>query len=262
MSEADLENSPSLWVGQLPVPARDGHKYQRGHAVILGARDLTGATRLAAEACSRMGTGLVTVLAPARADVYRAVLPPDIMVSEAGIDQVRQPTALLAGCGGITEQHTKDVVNWSARVLCIVDASGIRDFHSVQGGPMSILTPHQGEFDAAFPHITGTRTQRAAQAAQERGVVIVLKGAETIIASPDKTMVTNRHASAYLAKAGTGDVLAGMIAGLVAQGMSAPLACCAAVWMHGEAGIRVGPGLVAGDILGEIPAILSDLLGS
>ena len=123
-----------------------------------------------------------------------------------------------------------------------------------------ILTPHQGEFERAFGRLEGSRSEQAQAAARLSGALVVLKGAETIIAHPDGRFAINTHASPWLAKAGTGDVLAGMIAGLLAQGMPSFESALAAVWIHGEAGIEIGPGLIAGDIPEAIPGILRKLL--
>ena len=130
----------------------------------------------------------------------------------------------------------------------------------------TVLTPHEGEFARSFANLTGDRTERAMAAAKACGGVVALKGAETVIASPGGQLVTNSHASLFLAKAGTGDVLAGMICGLLAQ--CDPVTreamfemVCAAVWMHGEAGIRLGPGLTASDLENALPGILRDLYG-
>ncbi len=255
-----VENTPDVWDASLPIPKPDGHKYDRGHAVIFAAPDLTGATRLAAEACSRIGAGLVTVLAWQRADIYRATLPADIMVSEQEIEALRKPSVVLAGSGGMTDRQRDAFDAWSAQGDCVADAGAIKDFSTKDGASTCVLTPHEGEFAEAFPELKGTREERALEAARQMKTIIVLKGSETMIVAPDGQLVINRHASPYLAKAGTGDVLAGMVTGLIAQSMPPFEASCAAVWMHGEAGLRLGPGLVAGDLAGQIPSILHDLL--
>jgi len=255
------ENHPDLWCDKLPNPRLDGHKYDRGHAAIFAATELTGATRLAAEACSRIGAGLVTVLATHRADIYRSTLPPDIMVSEDALDGVRNPTALLGGCGGMAPTQRDELYPGFKGCIRIFDADSIpgQDDRGVLD-ETCILTPHDGEFDKVFPELSGSREDRAAKAAKLCNAIVVLKGSRTIIAAPDGRVVVNTHASLWLAKAGTGDVLAGIIAGLAAQLMKPFNTACAAVWIHGEAGRRLGPGLVAGDIAGQLPAILSELL--
>ncbi len=255
-------NKAKFWFASLPAPSPLGNKYDRGHAVIIGADELTGATRLAATACSRIGAGLVTVMAQEAASIYRMSLPPEIMVRQNGFENLKKPSVILAGCGGINPQVLQTLQETFTNCVWVLDADAIisafrqnMKFHN-----RAVITPHQGEFDRAFPEISGSREERACQVAQSHEIIVVLKGQRTIIACPDGRMKMNFHASPYLASAGTGDVLAGMITGLLAQGMLAFEACCAAVWMHGEAAIRFGPGMVAGDIPDLIPYILSDLL--
>ena len=258
-------NTPSLWQDHLPRPDVGGHKYHRGHAVIQAADELTGATRLAATACSRMGAGLVTVVSPAKADFFRTVLPPDIMVRDRFDPTMRGVTAILAGPGG--GDAAAQLPELEQPAFKVLDAGALPqagNYSTIDA--KTVLTPHEGEFARAFPDITGERAERALAAAKACGGIVVLKGADTIVAAPDGRLVTNRHASPFLAKAGTGDVLAGMICGLLAQcdpetreaafGM-----VCAAVWMHGEAGIRLGPGLTASDLESALPGILRDLYG-
>ncbi|WP_371158106.1 NAD(P)H-hydrate dehydratase [Jannaschia sp. 2305UL9-9] len=255
MTETPRINVPDLWGDRLPRPTTEGHKYDRGHAVLLGAPELTGATRLAAGACSRIGCGLVTVLARARGDVYRMTLAPDIMVTDAVPDS---GDVLLGGPGGIAPEDLSGMLaarDMRARVFDAGAIPGPDGFDDLDD--TCILTPHTGEFARRF----GSAGQGAAQrVAADSGAVVVLKSARTVIAGPDGRLVVNEHASPYLAKAGTGDVLAGLIAGLAGQGMAPFDAACAAVWIHGEAGRRIGPGLIAGDIADRVPAILGDLL--
>jgi hydroxyethylthiazole kinase-like uncharacterized protein yjeF len=259
------ENEPANWSEILPVPRVDGHKYDRGHALIFGAPLLTGATRLAASACSRMGAGLVTVHAGEKADIYRCTLPADIMVTEADPANLRKVTGVLAGPGGIDPDQQRVIFANPWNGVRVFDADCLPrqdDFQLID--QRCILTPHAGEFCRMFPDLADnlkvSREACAAEAAKRCGAIIVLKGQQSIIAEPSGAIVVNRHASPYLAKAGTGDVLAGMITGLVTQGMASFEAACAAVWMHGDAGRRIGAGLVAGDIEGVLPALLKDLL--
>lgn len=257
------DNTPALWKDLLPRPAADGHKYDRGHAVILAADELTGATRLAATACSRIGAGLVTVISLAKADFFRTVLPPDIMVRDRLDPAMRGITALLAGPGGgDATAHLPELGQASFKIL---DAGALprAGIHGTVDAA-TVLTPHEGEFARAFPDLAGKRTERALAAAKACGGLIVLKGAETVVASPGGQVAVNRHASPFLAKAGTGDVLAGMICGLLAQcDPETPEVTfemvCAAVWIHGEAGIRLGPGLTASDLETALSGILRDL---
>lgn len=256
------ENRPDLWRDKLPRPKPDSHKYDRGHAAIFAAPDLTGATRLAAEACARVGAGLVTVLATQRADVYRTALPPDIMVSEDTLDDVRSPAAILGGCGGLAPAQRNELYMRFDNCVRVFDADAIPA--TEDRGVLDsncILTPHDGEFAKAFPDMKGDRASKARGAAATGGATVVLKGSETVIAASDGRLALNTHATPWLAKAGTGDVLAGMVTGLAAQGMDPFNASCAAVWIHGEAGRRAGPGLIAGDIADQLPTILHELFG-
>lgn len=251
-----MKNTPKLWKSLFPKPTPDGHKYDRGMAAIYGAPDLTGATRLAASACARMGAGLVNVLStPERADVYRAACPAHILVRSLDWDDPKV-SARLYGSGGLARG-----VKIRFDRPCVLDAEAILALGGQAVSGVCVMTPHEGEFAKAFPDIEGSREERALAAAAQSGAIVVLKGPETVIAAPDGRAVVNAHASPYLASAGTGDVLAGMITGLLAQGMPAFEAACAAVYLHGDAARRFGPGLVSGDLIDLIPASLKETLG-
>ena len=258
MSTTTANNAPQIWLKKLPRPATHGHKYHRGYAAIYGAPLLTGATRLAATACSRIGAGLVSVVASDNFDIYRICLPADIMVHD---ELPQKASVALAGSGGVTPEHSRSLLNKSELSAKVFDADALPERGDFQHLDDScILTPHFGEFERVFGAIDDDAEHAARNAAVASGAIVVLKSSTTVIANPNGDTVTNRHASPYLAKAGTGDVLAGMITGLAAQGMQPFDACCAAVWMHGESGIRLGPGLVASDIPDIIPEILQELL--
>lgn len=254
-----LSNTPDLWRDSLPRPRADDYKYSRGHTIVMGAPAYTGATRLAAEASSRIGSGLVTVLSVEQAQVYRATLPADIMVREEGLDEINRPNVILAGPGGY-DSWAGELIKASNKSLGLVlDADAIRLCGELEH-PTKVITPHAGEFERYFGRIGDNPAQKAIDVAKRLNVVVVLKGSRTLIAAPDGRMAENGHASPYLAKAGTGDVLAGMIAGLLAQAMPAFEAACAGVWLHGDASLRVGPGLVPQDLLIELRPALADLL--
>ena len=252
-------NAPELWAARLPKPSLDGHKYHRGHAVILGAETYTGATRLAAEACSRIGAGLVTVHSPAQAQVYRATLAADIMVRDDALSALNQPGTVLAGPGGCSDAQAAALSALQGPFDLVLDADAIRLWRT-QKARSCIVTPHEGEFERYFENHAGDTATRASAAAKSSGLIMVLKGPQTVIGAPDGQTVLNSTASPYLAKAGTGDVLAGLITGLLAQGMPAFDAACAGVWIHGHAGERIGPGLIPQDITAEIQSILAELL--
>ncbi len=250
------DNAPHLWLSQIPRPDPDGHKYNRGHALIYGAPELTGASRLAAESCARMGAGLVTVVGGKKSDVYRASLPAHILVRDRVPEDQSKITAMLIGPGGVPKTCKIEAARKRFYGL-VVDADAIGKKYDLYAN--CVLTPHEGEFAKAFPTVRGTREERASAAAKISGAIIVLKGPGTVIAHPDERITVNPHRVAGLAPAGAGDVLAGMIAGLMAQGMSPYESAAAAVWIHAEAGSRSGPGLVASDLPGIIPFILAEL---
>lgn len=254
MTERINENSPDLWLSVLPQKTGDQHKYDYGHVLIYGALELTGATTLAASACARIGAGLVTVIAPQdTGSLYRTLLPPHILVREDPAYDDPRMTARLYGPGGLAV--TPD---YKSPCPLILDADALRDLPA-QLPAETVLTPHEGEFARAFPNLTGSRTERAQAAAKATGAIIVLKGSETLIADPDGHATLNRHASPHLATAGSGDVLAGLIAGLIGRGMPPYEAACAAVWIHGDCSLRFGPGLVAADLPDLIPESLAAL---
>lgn len=278
-----LRNGPALWRQALPRPAPDGHKYRRGHAVVVsGPAHATGAARLAAGAALRIGAGLVTVIATPEAMVDNAAHLTAIMLREADDDAAlaeilkdeRLNAALIGPGSGRTEATRRNVL----AILCspaaaILDADALSVFQdepdalftAVTGrGAATVLTPHDGEFARLFPDLAERpdKVARAREAAKRSGAIVVLKGADTVVASPEGLACINEHGSPFLATAGTGDVLAGMVSGLLVQGMPPFEAASAAVWMHGEAGRRLGPGLISEDIAGAMAAVLRDLFGA
>lgn len=260
----DMQNNViALWRSHFPIPPDTAHKYDRGHAVIFGAPELTGATRLAAAACSRIGAGLVTVLANNLAEVYRASLPADIMVRCCKLDELCKLRVMLGGPGGIDLNHKAMLYKNIPGIRRVFDASAIpkKPDWSVLD-KTCVLTPHQGEFDQAFADIDGVPQDRVRRAAKACGAVIILKGAQTFLAHPDGRVATYNHPNPYLAKAGTGDVLAGFVTGLLAQGMPVFDAACSAVWIHSEAGRRLGPGLTACDLEHKVPEILKEIISA
>ncbi len=265
------ENTQENWRALLPRPQADGHKYNRGHAVVLGGPVANaGAAKMAARAALRIGAGVVSVATrPSALLAYamslQAVMTKVVADEEAFaalVGEVHVRAVLLgpgAGLTGWTKQSVR--AGLATGKACVLDADALSVFADEPDSLFAalhaeaILTPHGGEFLRLFP--AGTSAEMAAR---QSGAVVVLKGNETQIAAPDGRVAVNRHATPYLATAGSGDVLAGMITGLRAQGMPAFEAACAAVWMHGEAGRRFGPGLIAEDIEALLPAILRDLL--
>jgi hydroxyethylthiazole kinase-like uncharacterized protein yjeF len=247
-------NGPGLW--RLPAPGVHAHKYTRGHVTILAGAGMTGAARLAAMGARRGGAGLVTLVAPDRAsgDVLRAG-DPGVIVTEATLPRLledRRRTAWVVGPGLEASAHTINMLRMIVESGCeaVVDAGALG---AAAGDPASLrgaalLTPHEGEFARLFGPIGGDRPAAVRRAAAATGAVVLLKGADTVIAAPDGRLVVNDHAPPWLATGGTGDVLAGLAAALLAQGMPAFEAAAASAWLHGEAGYLSGPGLVAEDL--------------
>jgi hydroxyethylthiazole kinase-like uncharacterized protein yjeF len=285
------ENGPALWLSSFPVPATDAHKYKRGHTCVFsGGPSATGAARLSALAAARSGAGAVTVLSPANAMQVNAAHLTSIMLRKA--DAVadlgpfladRRPSSLVLGPGfGVGEKAREFVLALlgigegpNAGVAGLVlDADGITSFRDDQrplfdaarrpGAPPLVMTPHEGEFGRLFADIAEdgvlSKLARARAAAQRANATIVYKGADTVIAAPDGRAAINGNGAPWLATAGSGDVLAGIIAGLLAQGMPAFEAACAAVWVHAEAGSRFGPGLIAEDLPTAMVPVLRELI--
>jgi len=269
-------NGPDLWVAAYPWPSLAGHKYSRGHAVVVGGGiESTGASRLAARAALRAGAGLVTLACPPGALIVYAQALEAVMtqslVEPDGFDILladERKNALLIGPGnGVGELTRKRVLaGLDAKKACVIDADGLTSFENKSEQLFNaisspcILTPHEGEFARLFAY-EGDKLNRARSAAAESGAVILLKGADTVIAAPDGRVAINDNAPPDLATAGAGDVLAGIAVALLAQGMAAFDAACAAAWLHGEAAAAYGPGLIAEDICETLPAALASLKG-
>ncbi len=268
-----FENEPALWLAELPRPKNDGHKYTRGHALISGGYPMTGAARLAARSAARIGAGLTTVAVPEIAFSIYATALTSILVhplADPGeFDQLlsdRRFTAILIGPGAGTcdETRRRALAILATGRPVVLDADAISVFqndpatlHRAIRGPC-VLTPHDGEFRRVFDP-TGDKLTRARRAANRCNAVIVLKGSDTVIAAPDGRAIVNTNAPPTLATAGSGDVLGGLILGLLAQGMGPFLASAAAVWMHAAAAQTFGPGLIAEDLPELLPEILRDL---
>ncbi len=272
-------NAPALWLDQFPVLEADGHKYTRGHAVVVsGGIEMSGAARLAARAALRAGAGLVTIAAPpdaasAHAAQFSSTLL-SITASVADLQQLLGDTrknAVVIGPGlGIGETARGmllEALNTRAALVLDADALTIAasfddDFFSemagISGRPV-VLTPHEGEFKRLFGGLAGSKLERARHAAKICGAVIVCKGPDTVIAAPDGDAAINENAPPWLATAGSGDVLAGMIGGLLAQHMPPFEAAAAAVWLHGRAATKLGRGLISEDIPEVLPALFREI---
>lgn len=267
-------NDPMTWQSLLPRPGADAHKHARGRlGVVSGGALSTGAARLAARAGLRVGAGLVKVFCPPdAAPVLAPALEAVMLASFVSVDQLAalaQPmdTVVIGPAAGLTEATAANVAALGRTgAALVIDADALTLFRDRPGDLFAcldcddVLTPHEGEFDRLFPGLLAKGREAAArEAAQRAGAVVVLKGAATVIAAPNGRCVVNGNGTPWLATAGSGDVLAGMIGGLLAQHMDSFDAACAAVWMHADAAGRFGPGLIAEDLPNMIPAVLADL---
>ena len=267
------ENSPALWREELPQLHAAGNKYSRGHALLYGGYPMTGAARMAARAAARIGAGLTTIAVPEKAFAIYASALTSIMVQPLSQDQdfaglLKDPryTAFSIGPGsGIsdaTRERTLALLQTGRPVVLDADAISVFSaradelFQAIRGP--CVITPHDGEFKRIFDP-SGDKLTRALRAARRSGAVVVLKGADTVIAAPDGRAILNGNAPATLATAGSGDVLGGFILGLLAQGMDAFRASAAGVWMHGAAAAAFGPGLLGEDLPDLLPAVLERL---
>ncbi|RCK21239.1 hypothetical protein TH8_17425 [Thalassospira profundimaris] len=264
-------NDPVLWRAGIHWPGLDGHKYHRGHLLAFGGAAMTGATRLVARAARRSGVGLLTVVSdPAVLPIYGADSPG---VMTAPIGQIEtllndcRHNAFVIGPGYGVGDDTRSLV---LKLLhqcrsTVLDADALTSFaddpstlcFAVQGP--TVLTPHEGEFGRLFPDIEGDKLTRARAAAKRSGATVLIKGADTVIAAPDGRAAISAIEAPWLATAGSGDVLAGIICGLMAQGMEMFDAACMGVWLHGRCGADIGPGLIAEDIPDHLPVILREL---
>ncbi len=280
-----FRNRPALWSAALPRPRRDQHKYSRGHvAALSGGPASTGAARLTALTAARAGAGAVTLWSPGNAMAVNAAHLTSIMLrrvdAPADLDAAfaaKPADAMVIGPGfGLDRPIRETVLHALAAApagTLVLDADALTAFRDGPEALFSaipasrcgvVLTPHAGEFARMFPDLAAdgglSKLDRARAVAARAGAVVVLKGPDTVIAAPDGRAAINENGSPWLATAGSGDVLAGIVAGLCAQTMPAWEAACAAVWLHAEAGACFGPGLIAEDLPGLLPAVLRELL--
>ena len=274
MSES---NDPALWRAALPWPHAETHKHARGRlGVVSGPALRTGAARLAARAGLRIGAGLVRILCPPDAALVVAGAVEAIMVDEftspEALARLAEPldAVVIGPAAGLTEATAANLAALGRTgAALVVDADALTLFRDRPRDLFAcldrddVLTPHEGEFERVFPGLLADgRESAAVEAAGRAGTVIVLKGRETVIAAPDGRLRINGNGTPWLATAGSGDVLAGMIGGLLAQRTDSFDAACAAVWMHADAAARFGVGLVAEDLPDQLPAVLAALTPS
>ena len=277
-------NGPQLWSASFPQPGLQGHKYTRGHTVVVsGGPSSTGAARLAARGALRAGAGLVTIASPREALAINAAASLAVMVRPVdGAAELRsfladkRRNAIVLGPGGgvgaaMQEQVLAALASQAAVVL---DADALTSFADAprklaseigkRPGQDVVLTPHEGEFSRIFNNISkktnfNSKLEKTRLAADLCGAVVVHKGADTVVAAPGGRAAIANNGPPSLATAGSGDVLAGIVAGLMAQGMQAFDAASAAVWLHGEAAAEFGAGLIAEDLPEMLPSVYQRL---
>lgn len=273
-------NEPGLWKHAFPVPRIDGHKYSRGHAVVVsGGLSFTGAARLAARGALRAGAGLATIASPrgalaahAASNLAVMVRPVDGPAELAVFLGDRRLNAVVLGPGGGVGEPMRELVKAAldGPRAVVLDADALTSFAgdpgtlaaaiAARGEAPTVLTPHDGEFSRLFKTIPEvfehpSKLERARAAARHIGAIVLLKGPDTVVAAPDGRASIAENAPPWLATAGAGDVLAGFIAGLLAQGMPAFEGASAAVWLHGEAAAAFGAGLIAEDLPEALPQV-------
>lgn len=267
-------NGPDLWAGHFPWPAEDAHKHRRGRlGVVSGPAHRTGAARLAARAGLRIGAGLVRVLCPPSAVGVLAASLEAVMVDPfdgpVALRRLAEPLdAVVVGPANGVDEGTVEAMDALAEsgAALVVDADALTVFQCRADDLFAhldrddVLTPHEGEFERVFPGLLAEGREAAAvEAARRADAVVLLKGPRTVIAGPDGRCAVSPQAPAWLATAGSGDVLAGMIGGLTAQRMPSFEAACCAAWMHAQAARLMGPGLIAEDLPDLLPEVLADL---
>jgi len=237
---------------ELPPLDREGHKYSRGlvHAL---AGTMPGAIALAATAAARAGAGYVRVSTgqPIAGLPSAIVQVPNAEVNDPRIG------CLLVG-PGLGDNPQVLTLALTSKAPKVIDADGITLLGDPERlrGQEAIVTPHAGEFERLFGKLDGSKAERALEAARRSGAVVVYKGADTLVASPDGRLGFAPPAPAWLATAGTGDVLAGMIAAMRSRGLAVFEAACGGVWLHGRGAKVAGPHMIADDLAAAIPAVL------
>jgi ADP-dependent NAD(P)H-hydrate dehydratase / NAD(P)H-hydrate epimerase len=271
-------NAQEFWNKEFPRPDPLGHKYARGHALIVsGPAHATGAARLAARGALRIGAGLVSVASPPEAVPVNAAHLTAVMIKPfadagalAGLLRDKRVNAVVIGPGCGVGSRTRELVTavMESGAAAVLDADALTSFAADPKAlfrllrPSTVLTPHEGEFERVFPSLlerSPTRIEAVREAAATAACIVLLKGPDTAIATPDGRVCISTNAPPALATAGSGDVLAGFIAGLLAQGMEPFKAAAAAAWLHGEAAKLVGPGLISEDLPEQLPAVLRRL---
>lgn len=260
------DEAMGLWLPKFPFPKPEGHKYTRGHAVVIGGPlQTSGAAKLSGTCALKTAAGLVTLLTPDEEAMKTYVASSGVnALMYATYDDLPKYLAdprtscIIVGPGfgkGEKQERMLDAINASGKPV-LMDADAL---DKPRANPHAVITPHEGEFARMFPTLTGSREEKAVKAAEITGSVVLLKGSETVIATPGGRITVNKPASPWLATAGSGDTLSGFIGGLLAAGLPPYEAALAGVWMHSRAGELAGPGLIADDLVGQVKPILEEL---
>jgi hydroxyethylthiazole kinase-like uncharacterized protein yjeF len=274
-SNGAADNAPELWLERFPWPSAETHKHSRGRmGVVSGELWMTGAARMAARSGLRIGAGVVRLFCRDETFAINAAHAEAVILKRYETDDDLEEAgheldSAVIGPGAGLGEETQDNVLALARTgaALVIDADAITAFKARPEDLFSfldrddVLTPHAGEFERLFPGALegGDRVQAAREAAARARAIVMLKGSETVIAAPDGRVVVNRAGSPWLATAGSGDVLAGFVGGLMAQGMDSFDAACAGAWIHAQAAETFGPGLIAEDLPDLAPAVLRRL---
>lgn len=274
-----FENNPALWLASLPIPGHDSNKFTRGHVSVYGGSFRTGAAALSARAAQRAGAGLVSIASPDSAQLYYRLAAASLMVDGCNTLQDYQDiladdrrNAVVIGPGALPEQGGEEDLRAAVGAAIatpktvVLDADVFRAFEHQPSQLLGkldparhVLTPHAGEFLRLFGTPDGSKLDQARAAAKKANAVVVYKGPDTIIAAPEGLAVIDVSGPPTLATAGSGDVLAGLIAGFAAQGMPAFFAACASVYLHSQSARLHGLGLTAEDIISNIHQALNNL---
>ena len=276
-------NIPDLWIKNFKWPLMNDHKYKRGHVLVRsGPRESTGASRLASISALRSGAGAVTLASDTNslevnASHLTAVMLKEINTADEFFNFANQKkiNTLIIGPGNGVDKKTKNIVIRAIKEEfgLILDADGLTSFEKDSKQLFDllkkrkkrgnvILTPHEGEFNRLFNFGNMDKIKKARKASDMTNSTILFKGNDTVISSPKKITLITKDSSSFLSTAGSGDILAGICGGLIAQGMKSHAAAAAASWLHNEIGFEAGPGLIAEDMSNFLSKVMSNKLKS